>query len=329
MGTPAFAVPFLESLYTSEHRVVAVVTQPDRPRGRGMRPQPSPVKAWAQGRGLPVLQPQRVRDPAFLEELDRYQPEVIVLVAYGQLIPRELLELPPRGCINVHPSLLPRHRGATPIQAAILAGDQATGVTTMYMDEGLDTGDIILQTTVAIHPEDTAGTLEERLIAAGVPLLLETLRLVEAGQAPRRPQPEEGATYAPRLDKGAGFIDWTAPARHLDRVVRACTPSPGAYTWWKGRRIRIGRAVLATAEEEATPSEGVAASNASEGLPGRPEPGTILAVGPQGILVQAGEGALRLLEVQPANGRMMPALDFVNGYRLQPGQRFEAPPAAS
>lgn len=307
MGTPEFAVPFLDGLLDAGHDVLAAVTQPDRPRGRGMRVEPPPVKVRAQARGVPVLQPASTRDPQFLDAMARLAPEAIVVVAYGRVVPRELLELPPYGCINVHPSLLPRHRGASPIPAAILAGDEATGVSTMYLSEGLDEGDVILQATLPIRADDTAATLAERLIEVGVPLLLETLELLEAGRAPRIPQDSALATYAPRLKKEDGAVDWRRDALYLDRLIRAFHPAPGSYTVFRGRRVRILRASV-----EATAGSG--------------EPGVIVAAGPEGISVQTGEGVLQLLELQPENGRPMDARDFVNGYRVRPGMRFELPP---
>lgn len=306
MGTPDFAVPFFDGLLDAGHEVLAAVTQPDRPRGRGMRVEPPPVKVRAEARGIPVLQPHNTRDPEFLAAMRRLEPEAIVVVAYGRIVPRELLELPRYGCINVHPSLLPRHRGASPIPAAILAGDEVTGISTMYLSEGLDEGDVILQARLSIRPDDTAASLTERLIAVGVPLLLQTLELVEAGRAPRIPQDAALATYAPRLEKGDGAIDWRMGAVHLDRLIRAFYPAPGAYTRFQGRRVRVLRAAVETAT-------------------GSGEPGVIVAAGPEGISVQTGEGVLRLREVQPENSRPMQAVDFINGYRVRPGMRFELP----
>lgn len=318
MGTPEFAVPFLEALAASRHQVLAVVTQPDRPRGRGHRVTPSPVKEAALRLGLPVLQPSKASDPHFLEAVADMAPDAMVLVAYGQLIPPRLLQLPPLGCINVHPSLLPRHRGASPIQAALLAGDEETGVTTMYMDEGLDTGDIILQKRLAISRDDNLETLQQKLIDLGVPLLLETLDRVEAGTAPRLPQDEERATYAPRLRKSDGQLRWEQPAVELERRIRAFTPVPGAFTRLGQRTIRVWEA---RAEETLDPGErGPSGQSASP--PAGAEPGTILAVGERGLAVACGQGVLWLQVVQPENGRRMSGRDLANGYRIQPGQRL-------
>jgi len=310
MGTPEFAVPFLDGLLDAGHDVVAAVTQPDRPRGRGMRLEPPPVKVRAEARGVPVLQPASTRDPDFLAAMRRLAPEVIVVVAYGRIVPRELLELPRYGCINVHPSLLPRHRGASPIPAAILAGDEVTGISTMYLSEGLDEGDVILQARLPIGPDDTAATVAQRLIELGVPLLLETLALLEAGRAPRIPQDPARATYAPRLKKEDGAVDWRRDAVSLDRLVRAFHPSPGAYTRFQGRRVRILKAAVKDAS-------------------GSGAPGVVVAASPEGISVQTGQGVLQLLELQPENGRPMGAQDFINGYRLRPGMRFELPSGPS
>lgn len=312
MGTPEFAVPFLEALARSRHTVLAVVTRPDRPRGRGHRVTPSPVKEAALRLGLPVLQPQKASDPGFLDTMAQLAPDVIVLVAYGQLIPPRLLQLPPRGCINVHPSLLPRHRGASPIQAALLAGDEETGVTTMYMDEGLDTGDVILQRRLPISREDNLETLQQKLIDLGVPLLLETLDRVEAGTAPRLPQDESQATYAPKLSKADGELQWDQAAVELERKVRAFTPAPGAFTRLGQRTVRVWQA---RAEEILDSRTG--------GLdPQGATAGTVLAVGDQGLAVACGRGILWLQVVQPENGRRMTGRDLANGYRIKPGDRL-------
>lgn len=310
-GTPAFAVPYAQALRNAGHHIAAVVTQPDRPRGRGMQLQPSPVKQWAMEHGVPVHQATNLRDEEFLHSLRELAPDVIVVVAYGRVVPPEVLRLPPHGCVNVHPSLLPAHRGASPIQAALLAGDEVTGVTIMYMDEGLDTGDIILQQQVEVDPADDAGTLGERLNEMGRALLLEALRQIEEGTAPRVPQDDAQATYAPPLEKAEGFIRWGDDGIHIHRRIRAFTPAPGAFTRLRGRRVRIWRAELgAQGENSAIES---------------PSPGTIVAVEAEGITVQTGNGMLRLTEVQPENGRRMTAAAFANGYRIQPGDRFESP----
>jgi len=300
MGTPAFAVPSLDKLAAAGFEIAAVVTQPDRPRGRGQRLLPSPVKEQALALGLTVLQPPKVREPAFIAQLKELAPDLILVVAFGQILPPALLDLPPLGCVNLHASLLPRLRGAAPIQWALLNGDALTGVTTMYMAPALDTGDIILQEEEAIRDDDTAGTLAARLAARGAELLLTTVRAIRAGQAPRRPQAEAEATYAPPLTRADEVLDWQEPALALARRVRALNPQPGAVTRVAGKAVKIWRA---------RPVQEAAG-----------EPGRVLAVkGGGGILVGSGAGALLVEEVQPAGRRAMPATAFASGYRVAEG----------
>jgi methionyl-tRNA formyltransferase len=302
LGTPAFALPSLHALLEVAD-VVAVVTQPPRPRGRGRRVEQPPVARLALERGLPLFQPPRLRAPEVLAQLRALAPDVLVTVAYGRIIPRELLELPRLGAINLHPSLLPRHRGASPIAAALLAGDAESGVTVLYQTMDLDAGDIILQRRVPIDPEDTARTLEEKLARVGAQALVEALDLVARGVAPRIPQDAAQSTYAGKLTKEHGRIDWALPAERLALLVRAMDPWPSAYTFHRGRLLKIWRA-------RAVP--------APAGTPG-----TILAVrAGEGIVVAAGEGALQLLEVQPEGGRRMTADEFARGARLTPGERL-------
>jgi methionyl-tRNA formyltransferase len=295
MGTPQFAVPILEGLL-AEHEVLAVVTQPDRPAGRGRTLRPPPVKELAMTRGLPVFQPTGLRgDPSLLEPLRDLAPQAIVVAAFGMLLPPEVLAIPAKGCLNVHASLLPRHRGAAPIPAAILAGDRETGVTIMLMDEGLDTGPILSQAPCPIGDEDTAGTLSEKLAQLGRDLLLETLPRWIAGEIAPRPQDEAGATYAPPLRTADAEIRWTKPAKVLAREVRAFNPWPGSYTFWRGQRLKVLRA---------RPAEGGA-----DGEPGK----VVLLGGRLGVVT--GEGILVLEEVQPAGKQPMDAQAFFRGQR--------------
>ncbi len=300
-GTPHFAVPSLRAL-ARQAEVAAVVTRPDRPRGRGQVVEPPPVARAARELGLRVLQPPRLRDPQVLEELRELGADVHVTVAYGRLIPPEILQLPPRGSINVHPSLLPRHRGASPIQAAILCGDAETGVTVLYQTAEMDAGDIILQRRVPVAPEDTARTLEARLAEEAAQALVEALRLIAAGTAPRQPQDPAAATYAGRLRKDHGRVDWTRPAPELARLVRAMDPWPSAFTWHRGRLLKIWRA------------QPVDASG---------DPGTVVEVRKgDGIVVACGEGGLLVTEVQPEGRRRMTADEYVRGSRLSVGERL-------
>lgn len=299
MGTPQFAVPTLREM---SPYLVAVVTQPDRPRGRGHRLQPSAVKEEAAALGLPLLQPHKVKDDLFLSELQRLAPDLIVVVAFGQILPPKLLAIPPLGCINLHASLLPYLRGAAPIQRSIMNGDSITGVTTMYMEPGLDTGDIILQEEEEILPDDTAGTLAARLAQKGAGLMKRTVEAIKSGTAQRRPQDDSLATWAPPLTKEDEIIDWELPALAIANQVRALNPKPGAATFVSGQRLKIWRTQLSP----------------ESFLGGKP--GQVLKVeGEDGILIGCKEGALLVYEVQPAGKRSMTAQGYACGYRVQPG----------
>lgn len=305
MGTPDFAVPMLEVL-TAAHfvDVVGVVAQPDRPAGRGRRLVPPPVKRVALERGLPLFQPQSLRTPDAVAQLAAWQPDVIVVAAFGQILQQDVLDLPPHGCLNIHASLLPRWRG-NPIAAAILAGDEITGVTIMQMDAGLDTGPILAQREEPIRPDDTRPTLEERLAQLGAELLMETLPPYLAGDLLPWPQPGEGATYARRLRKEDGLLDWSRPAVELDRQVRALNPWPGAFTTWRGKQLKVLRAVPLP------------------GWRGDGPPGTVVACDDGAtIAVITGEGALRLEEVQLAGKRSMDIAAFLCGQRECVGGQF-------
>jgi len=302
MGTPEFAVPVLEAL-AGAHRVVGVVTQPDRPAGRGRRLAPSPVKQVALEHGLPLFHPQSLRTPGAVAQLTAWNPEVIVVAAFGQILRRGVLDLPPCGCLNVHASLLPRWRGAAPVPAAILAGDEVTGVTIMQMDAGLDTGPILAQREEPIRSDDTRATLEGRLARLGAGLLVETLPAYLEGNLLPRPQPEEGVTYARQLRKEDGLLDWSRPAAELDRRVRAFTPWPGAFTMWHGQRLKVLRAVPLPAWRGDAP------------------PDTVVALA-DGVAVAASEGALRLEEVQLAGKRPMDIAPFLRGQHNFVGSRL-------
>jgi methionyl-tRNA formyltransferase len=309
MGSPQFAIPTLQALmtgYQAGYQVVGVVTQPDRPSGRGRQLHPPPVKELAQAHGLPVLQPASLRSPEAIAELQALQPDVIVVAAFGQILRPAVLDLPPFGCLNVHASLLPRWRGAAPIAAAILAGDEATGITIMRMDPGLDTGPILRQRALPIAPDDTAASLGERLARLGADLLLDTLPDWLAGRLEPQPQDDALVTLAPQLEKEQGHIDWSEPAEAIARRVRAFHPWPGTFTTWQGAPLRILRA---SAESSAGTAEG--------GAP----PGTVVAA-PRGPAVATGRGWLCLVEVQPAGKRPMPADAFVRGARGFVGSRL-------
>ncbi len=296
MGTAELACPCLEAVAKlSGHQVVTVVTQPDRPKGRNLKPAPPPVKVAAERLGLLVQQPLKIREPAAIDSLRAVQPDLIIVVAYGQILPKPVLEIPRLGCINVHTSLLPRWRGAAPIQYAILHGDHETGVTTMYMDEHMDTGDIILQRAQLIHADDTSATLHDRLAKLGADLLVETVGLIAEGKAPHAKQDETRATHAKKITKEDGRIDWTCSAIQIERQVRAFNPWPGTHT-------RLGDLLLKVWKVEVV-----------EGVSGNP--GELL----HGLIVATSQGGVRIQELQPANSKRMSIDAFLRGHESKVG----------
>lgn len=304
MGTPEFAVPSLEALLRFVDQVVGVVTQPDRPKGRGGALTAPPVKLVCQQEGLPLLQPVKMKDPAFLEALRSWQPDLIAVAAFGRILPPVILQMPPQGCVNVHASLLPKYRGAGPIQWAIINGEQETGITTMLMDEGMDTGAILLQERVSIKPDETAGELSGRLAARGGRLLVETIHRLKDGTVTPRPQDHAEATMAPLLTKENGLIDWNLEAVGIANRVRGMSPWPGTYTFGGQERWTIWRA------------------SATDRPAGRAVPGTIIEVTRDALLVATGGGVLAITELQPANGRRMTVAQYLAGHRLSPGLRL-------
>ena len=306
LGTGDFAIPSFEAVLLAGHEVLALVTQPDREKGRGQKLTPPPIKPVAEARGVLVLQPRRIREDAAVSALRELRPEILVVVAYGQILPKAVLELAPRGAMNVHGSLLPRWRGAAPIQWAIASGDAETGVTTMLLDEGLDTGGILLARATSIGPEETASELSPRLAALGAELLAPTLRGLEDGSLHPRPQDEAKATKARILTKEDGRLDWNLPAAALACRVRGFHSWPGAFAVFQGRTLKALR-VRAEAEGDV----GTA-------------PGTMLAVDANGVVVACANGSrLRLLEVQPESRKAMPAAAFAQGAHLRPGARLD------
>jgi methionyl-tRNA formyltransferase len=300
MGTPEFAVPSLEALLKSGDQVVGIVTQPDRPKGRGQALTSSPIKLIAERERLPFLQPTKMKDPAFLDALTAWKPELITVTAFGRILPPAILNLPPRGCINVHGSLLPKYRGAGPIQWAIIKGETETGITTMLMDEGMDTGAILLQERLAITPEDTAGTLAPRLAELGGRLLIMTLTQLKAGTLVPRQQDHSQATLAPMLKKEDGVIDWTMSATAIANRVRGLTPWPGAYTFAGEERWIIWRAA-AMAEQT------------------KEMAGTVTQVTKDAIHVATGDGVLMFRELQPANRRRMTVSQYLAAHPISVG----------
>lgn len=297
-GTPEFAVPCLQALLDASQRVVAVYTQPDRPAGRGRQPQPSPVKRCAKAAGIPVLQPESLKHPAAQEALQALAPDLLVVVAYGLILPRAVLAIPTHGCWNVHASLLPRWRGAAPIQRALIAGDAETGVDLMQMEAGLDTGPVLLEARTPIRGEDTAASLHDRLSALGAGVLGEGIRLLGEGRLPpARPQAAEGVCYAHKLDKAEALLDWGEPAALLERKVRAFNPWPVAEVDLCGERLRVHAARLRE---------------------GRGQAGELLPGARGELIVACGEGALELCSVQRAGGRAVSARDYLNARPLRP-----------
>jgi len=294
MGTPEFAVPALQQLWSSQHQLVAVYTSPDKPAGRGRELSPSPVKRVAIERGLEVRQVRSLKDENAVASLAQLQPDVIVVASYGLILPKKVLAIPPCGCINLHPSLLPRHRGPTPIPSAILAGDAETGVSIMLMDEGIDTGPILSQQKVPIAPDDTAGSLTEKLSQLSARLLMETLPGWLSGSITPQPQREADATYTRLLDKADGEIDWRLPAVDIERRVRAFHPWPGCYTRWRGKTLKV-MAATPLAGKRGTPGQTMATDD--------------------GVGIQTGDGTLVLRQVQLEGKRPMDIAEFLRGQR--------------
>lgn len=310
MGTPEFAVPSLEALLKSDDQVVGIVTQPDRPKGRGQVLTPPPIKLLAQREGIPFLQPVKIRVPEFLTALAAWKPDLIAVTAYGRILHSPILTLPPMGCVNVHGSLLPKYRGAAPVQWAVINGEAETGITTMMMDEGMDTGAMLLQESLPIFPEDTSGTLAPRLAALGGSLLVKTIARLKAGTITPQPQNPALATLAPPLKKEDGVIDWATSASNIANRVRGLSPWPGAYTYLSSERWMVWSATQS---------------------PGKPDiaPGTIIEVTKQSIQVATGDGVLALREIQPSNSKRLTVAQYLAGHRVSAGQRFDAEPSLS
>lgn len=306
-GTPRAALPSLDAIAGSRHELIAVITRPDAPAGRGRRLEASPVRVRAQELGLPVLTPHSVKEPEFLDELRRLGPDACPVVAYGNLIPQVVLDLPRHGWINLHFSLLPAWRGAAPVQHAIMAGDEVTGASTFRLERGLDTGPVYGVMTEAIRPTDTAGDLLDRLAQGGAGLLVATLDGIERGDLVATPQRADGVSHAPKLEVADGRVVWARPARAIDRLVRACTPAPGAWTTFRGERLKLAPLTLAAPDE--VPGHGTL------------EPATLL-VTKRAVFVGTGTLPVRLGVVQAHGKRPMPAADWARGSRIEAGERL-------
>lgn len=300
MGTPDFAVPSLEALLT-KHEVVLVVTQPDKPKGRGKKMVPTPVKAFALEHGIPVLQPEKVKEPEFVEQLRSYEPDLIAVTAFGQILSEPILEMPKYGCINVHGSLLPKYRGAAPMQWSIIDGEKVTGITTMYMAKGLDSGDMLLKAEVEITDEDTFATIHDKMAVTGANLLLDTLDQLEAGTLERIPQDHDAATYAPMITKETGHIDWSKNRQDIINLIRGLNPVPAAYTIYEEEVLKIFGAVISD----------VQADDAANG--------EIVAVVKKGFVVKCGDGCLLITEVQARGGKRMMTDAYLRGHAMKEG----------
>jgi methionyl-tRNA formyltransferase len=295
MGTPGFAVPTLIALIESEHDVVSVVTKPDTPKGRGRRVIPPPIKTLAIDHNIPVLQPEIIKTEEFHNELKEYNPDIICVAAYGKILPKNILGLPPNGCINVHGSLLPKYRGAAPVNWAIIRGEEITGITTMMMDEGMDTGDILLQREVKIEVEDDAESLSEKLSIVGAELLIETIRLQTQGMLPRIPQDHSKATYAPMLKKEDGMIDWRKSSEDINNLIRGTLPWPGAYTTIYGKNLKLHQAKISS---------------------GKGNPGEVIVSESGTLRVATGDGSIDITEIQIEGGKRLPIEPFLRGRKI-------------
>ncbi|HIT63832.1 MAG TPA: methionyl-tRNA formyltransferase [Candidatus Ventrimonas merdavium] len=306
MGTPDFSVPTLESLIGSRHEVAAVVTQPDKPSGRGKAVHMTPVKEVALAHGIPVYQPVRAREASFVEEMRALHPDVMVVIAFGQILSRELLDVPEYGCINIHASLLPKYRGAAPIQWAVLNGDEETGITTMKMDVEMDTGDMLEKRVVALSPDETGGSLFDKLSLLGGELILSTLDKLEAGTLVPEPQDHSQATYVKKISKTMGDIDWSLEAETIERLVRGLNPWPSAYTRLQGKMLKIWKARVLP-----------------QGAVPEAAPGTVLGALGGSLTVQTGRGILEILELQLEGKKRMDAAAFLRGFPVEAGAVME------
>lgn len=318
MGTPDFAVGALESVIEAGHQVTAVVTQPDKPKGRGKEMQMTPVKVCAQKHGIPVFQPVKVKEPEAVETLRGYQADIFVVAAFGQLLSEEILAMPKYGCVNIHASLLPKYRGAGPIQWAIINGEKITGVTIMQMDKGLDTGDMLLKTEVPIASDETADTLHDKLASAGARLIVEALVKIEAGDVTPEKQNDADSCYAKMLHKSMGKIDWQMEAEKLDCLIRGLISWPGASTIYRGKNLKIWQEKVVS-EQELTTWEGLPGQRESAPA-GNAQPGTVIRVERDAFFVKTGKGVLKILEVQPEGKKRMAVKDFLLGYPVKNGE---------
>lgn len=307
MGTPDFAAGALDALIKAGYEITAVVTQPDRPKGRSKELLPPPVKVCALEHGIPVMQPKKIRTPESVEELKQYPADIYIVAAFGQILSREILEIPRFGCLNIHASLLPKYRGASPIQHVIIDGEEKTGITIMQMDAGIDTGDMLYKKEVEINPDDNYETLHDKLTVLGGEAIVEALSLLEAGKLTPEKQDDSASCYASLIQKNMGEIDFSKSAVSVDRLIRGMTPWPSAYTFYQGKQLKIWKAI----------------PDASEKVSDR-RPGEILRVDKESVTVATGEGTLKILELQLEGKKRMYAHDFLLGVRMMPGEMLES-----
>lgn len=325
MGTPDFAAGALKALLEAGHKVTAVVTQPDKPKGRSGEPVPTPVKVCAQEAGIPVMQPKRIKTTEAVAELKAYPADIYIVAAFGQILSQEILDIPEYGCLNIHASLLPKYRGASPIQHAIIDGEKETGVTIMQMDAGLDTGDMLYKKSIPIEADDNYETLHHKLMVLGGAAVTEALALLEQGKLVPKKQEDALSCYAPLIEKAFGRLDFAKPAVALDRLIRGVTPWPSAFTSYQGKQLKIWRAepvVLAVSDSPVLEPDSCLDDGAlgPDGGSGIPKPGEILRVEKDAVWVATGEGALRILEMQLEGKKRMNAQEFLRGVRMQPGE---------
>lgn len=297
MGTPEFAVPCLQKIIDEGHEVIGVVTQPDKPKGRGKKLAMPPVKELALKYDIPVYQPLKAREESFVDTLKEMNPELIVVVAFGQILPKSILDIPKYGCVNVHASLLPRYRGAAPLNWVIINGEEKTGVTTMYMDEGLDTGDMILKSEIALDDEITAGELHDKMMVDGAKLLKETIDLIKKGEAPREKQSNEDTCYSPIMNKSLGNIDWNKSAIEIHNLVRGINPWPSAYTTYEGQTMKVWKTKVINKNSDK-------------------QPGTIISVDKEGINVSTSEGIVQIKEIQISGKKRMEVPEYIKGNNI-------------
>lgn len=320
MGTPDFAVAALEAILEAGHQVAAVVTQPDKPKGRGKEIQITPVKACALSHDIPVFQPPRVKEKEAVDMLRSYEADIFVVAAFGQIVSEEILSMPKYGCVNIHASLLPKYRGAGPIQWAIINGEEKTGVTIMQMDKGIDTGDMLMKAEVAIDPKETGDSLHDKLAEAGARLIVEALPKIERGELAAVKQNDEEACYAKMLRKSMGQIDWQKSAKELDCLIRGLISWPGACTGFRGKNLKIWEEEVVP-EKEILPDSQVP-QDETGGDSGPASPGTVVRVDRNAFYVKTGEGFLKILAVQPEGKKRMPVKDFLLGYQIRIGEKL-------